>query len=175
MKRKSLIFVALVLSIIMVTAFAGCKSLKEKDLFALADFTEPSNEKSRDVAITVETTDGAGAAVVIYQYKNGELLSKPLDGFDFSGLVLADGGAPLKFDNAYFSAPSYVIGKDDIAIFSATIADSASFLGISDIASGSVEIKANVDTKQLISTKVTYSKNGASKVYNVTLETVMVY
>lgn len=172
MKRKSLLFITVVLAIVVTAALVGC-TMSQDDLFKLADFSKSSGETGRNIEIYVKSADNSGAEVVVYHYLNGAV-EEQYAGFDFSGLTYENGGSALKFNKDYFSNTNYDVDKSKVATFTGDVTKTKEFMGI-DATNAKVTIKGNTKEKQLVSNSLTYSKVTTNKTYNVSVVVTMSY
>ncbi len=170
MKKKSLLVVAIVVAMLIVVAFVGCKEkFTLDDIYSLASYSSSSGETSRNLSILVKQGE-----TVVYNYKDGQVVES-VEGITFDPASFGNVGKGLEFKSSYFTNEQLMLEKDMTASYSAEIADAANFLGLADITNPKVAVKANASENKLLSLELTYdtAKNGYD--FSVAISVEMVY
>lgn len=161
--------IIIVLVMIMTVVMVGCKEKEftQDDLYNLASFKTESNEKSKDVTMTVKS-----GSTTIYEYKNGE--ETYIDGLESdNSFSLAGKGTGLEFKAEYFENATFT-NSEGSALFKADIKDTKSFLKVS-ATNAKIEVSADSSNNRLNYIKISYDveKNGTQ--YNVNINVTLKY
>lgn len=160
--KKKLILVSAVLLVAIIAVFAvGCSvKITTQEIWDLATFKVSSGETGRNLSILV-TEDG----VKLYEYKNenGQVSEYKVEGLNVNEMDLSKDGATLSLSSDYLANEKTEF-LDDIAVYTADIQNTKVVLDVENAKNAKITIKANRETKQLVSTEIVYETSGGRSV-----------
>lgn len=154
MKRKTIIIAILAIAVIMTAVFAGCSvKMTTQEIWDAASFKTSDGEAGVDVHIVVSDS---GVTLYEYETKNGTVTKNyKIEDLDVPDLDLSQKGVSLNFSSDYLSNEKTSFA-DDVVTYTADIKNTQAFLDIAGAKDGKLVIKANAESKKLISTEISY-------------------